>query len=103
MLGRLSDIHREVLDPASTTTPAWAFAGAAVYQMNQCGACHPLKGTGNKIGPAIDGLAFRRDKPWVLEHFQDPQKLSPGTSMPPYRLKPEDLENLTHYIMMVPR
>ncbi len=105
-LGRLSakltDVHKEVIDPSSST-PAWALSGAAVYQMNQCGACHPLKGAGNKIGPAIDGLAFRRDKPWVVEHFAEPQKLSPGTSMPPYKLKPEDLENLTHYIMMIPR
>jgi ubiquinol-cytochrome c reductase cytochrome b subunit len=103
MLGKLSDAHKEVMDPGAGT-PAWALAGAAVYQMNQCAACHQLKGAGNKIGPAIDGLAFRRDKPWVVEHFQDPQKLSPGTSMPPYKqLKPDDLENLTHYIMMVPR
>ena len=98
--GRLNDIHR---DAGNGTTPAYAFAGAAVYQTRQCSACHQLKGSGNKIGPAIDGLAFRRDKPWVLEHFGNPQKLSPGTTMPPYKLKPEDLENLTHYIMMVPR
>ncbi len=97
---RLSDVHKDVL---TGSTPAHAFAGAAVYQVNQCSACHQLKGIGNKIGPVIDGLAFRRDKPWVLEHFNNPQKLSPGTTMPPYKLKPEDLENLTHYIMMVPR
>ncbi len=102
-LGRLStklnDNHKEALGE----TPAWAFAGAAVYQMNQCAACHQIKGAGNKIGPALDGLAFHRDKPWVIDHFVDPQKLSPGTSMPPYKLKPEDMESLTHYIMMVPR
>ena len=98
--GRLGDVHKDALDGA---TPTWAYAGAAVYQSNQCGTCHQLKGRGNKIGPTIDGLAFRHGKPWVLEHFGDPQKLSPGTTMPPYKLKPEDLEDLTHYVMMIPR
>ena len=96
----MGDVHSDVLDEP---TPEWAYAGAAVYQNNQCGSCHRLKGAGNKIGPAIDGLAFRRDKPWVVQHFGDPQKLSPGTTMPPYKLNPADLENLTHYVMMVPR
>ena len=100
MGNRLGDVHKDALDGS---TPAWAFAGASVYQSNQCGACHQLKGAGNKIGPGIDGLAFRHDKPWVVEHFGNPQKLSPGTSMPPYKFKPEDLESLTHYIMMIPR
>jgi ubiquinol-cytochrome c reductase cytochrome b subunit len=98
--GKPGDIQKDVLE---ADTPAWAYAGAAVYQSNQCGSCHRLKGSGNKIGPAIDGLAFRRDKPWVVEHFLNPQKLSPGTTMPPYKFKPEDLENVSHYIMMIPR
>jgi ubiquinol-cytochrome c reductase cytochrome b subunit len=98
---RLNDQHRAALEDGST--PSWALAGAAVYQMNQCGACHPLKGAGNAVGPAIDGLAFRRDKPWVVEHFANPQKMSPGTSMPPYKFNPEQMENITHYVMMIPR
>jgi ubiquinol-cytochrome c reductase cytochrome b subunit len=96
---KVNDTHKDVL----SDTPAWAFAGSTIYQLNQCAACHQIKGVGNKIGPALDGLAFRRDKPWVVEHFLEPQKLSKGTSMPPYRLKPEDMENLTHYLMMIPR
>ncbi|BDC48839.1 hypothetical protein F183_A11550 [Bryobacterales bacterium F-183] len=99
--GRLNDTHRAAMEQGAT--PAWALAGAGVYQMNQCGACHLLKGVGNKIGPAIDGLAFRRDKPWVVEHFANPQKLSPGTSMPPYKFNPEQMENITRYVMMIPR
>jgi hypothetical protein len=38
----------------------------------------------------------------VEAHFADPQKLSPGSIMPPYRLPKQDLENLTSYLFALP-
>ena len=56
---------------------------------------------GGTVGAAIAyGLAKRRDRTWVEGHFAEPQKFSPGSTMPPYRLAPKDLERLTSYLMM---
>jgi cbb3-type cytochrome oxidase cytochrome c subunit len=38
----------------------------------------------------------------VEEHFADPQKLSPNSIMPAYKLSPKDLDNLTTYLFALP-
>jgi len=81
--------------------PQAAVEGAMVYQQNRCGACHVVNGVGVKMGPSLNDLSKRRDRKWVEGHFADPQKFSPGTVMPPYRLDPKDMERLTSYIMQL--
>jgi mono/diheme cytochrome c family protein len=73
-----------------------------VYQANHCSACHAVNGVGMKLGPPLNGLAQRRSRSWVEEHFAKPQELSPGSIMPPYKLTPRDLENLTTYLLALP-
>jgi ubiquinol-cytochrome c reductase cytochrome b subunit len=78
--------------------PPFVLRGAAVYRANHCSACHTVNGVGGKIGPILNGLSKRQARSWVEDHFVDPQKLSPGTSMPPYPLSPQDRDNLTAYL-----
>lgn len=86
------------------TAPDSAIQGAIVYQANQCDMCHTLNGEGAKIGPAINGLRARHDRAWVLGHFMDPDKYSPGTGMPPFDfLSMDDLNSLTNYVMSIPK
>lgn len=80
--------------------PMDAVEGAMVYHGLRCAACHQLNGSGVKLGPSLNGLSKRRDRAWVEGHFADPQKFSPGSTMPPYRLPAKDLERLTSYIML---
>ncbi len=87
---------------ALTSAPAFAVDGALVYQQNHCNVCHQVNGVGQRMGPALNGLGARRTKAWVEEHFMDPQKMSPGTAMPPYKLNPKDLEALTKYLLALP-
>lgn len=82
--------------------PDFAVDGARVYQANRCGACHIVNGAGMKVGPELNGLAKRETRSWVLDHFANPQKLSPGSVMPPYKLPKADLENLTSYLFSLP-
>jgi ubiquinol-cytochrome c reductase cytochrome b subunit len=82
--------------------PDFAAKGALVYQTNHCNACHLVNGVGMRIGPPLNGLVARRDRAWVEQHFVDPQKISPGSIMPPYRLSPADLRNLTSYLLALP-
>ena len=70
-----------------------------VYQQNKCGICHQVNGVGQKLGPPLNGLAQRRKREWVERHFAEPQKMSPGSTMPPYRFAPQDLQNVTDYLM----
>lgn len=94
------------LNPTSAeqlvNSPEPIVEGAMVYQQNQCNICHQVNGNGSKLGPALNGLSRRRKREWVLPHFAEPQKYSPGSTMPPYRLPQRDLENLTTYLMALP-
>ncbi len=87
---------------ALDNTPAFAADGAQVYQANHCAGCHKINGVGMTIGPPLNGLAKRQTRSWVVEHFADPEKLSPGSIMPPYRFSQKDMDNLTAYLFSLP-
>jgi ubiquinol-cytochrome c reductase cytochrome b subunit len=95
---KLNSRNASALDNA----PEFATLGALVYQENRCGTCHQVNGVGVKFGPVLNGLAKRRAASWVEAHFADPPKLVPGSMMPPYKLSPKDLNNLTTYLMSLP-
>ena len=85
------------------STPNFAVDGAIVYQKQQCGACHLVNGAGQKVGPTLNGVALRRSKAWIQQHFLNPEKMSPGTPMPPYKFKPKDMEAITSYLLALPK
>jgi cbb3-type cytochrome oxidase cytochrome c subunit len=82
--------------------PDFAAQGAAVYQTAHCDMCHKVNGVGMLAGPPLNGLSKRRSRSWVEGHFADPQKLAPGSVMPPYKLPSHDMENLTSYLFSLP-
>jgi ubiquinol-cytochrome c reductase cytochrome b subunit len=98
LLIKLTPANVNVLD----TAPTSAVEGAMIYQKNQCGACHELNGAGRKLGPSLNGLAQRRTRDWIEEHFVNPQKLSPGTSMPPYKFSSKEMDRITSYLLVMP-
>ena len=73
-----------------------------MYQKSFCFSCHTVNGVGGKVGPALNGLSGRRTEAWTAEHFANPQKMSPGTSMPAYKLSPADLQNIVSYLFTLP-
>jgi ubiquinol-cytochrome c reductase cytochrome b subunit len=95
------------LNPANAAaikeTPQFAVDGAMLYQKNQCGACHQVRGVGMKLAPPLDGVGERRNKEWLIAHFYDPAKLSPGTTMPPYKFSAKDMEAMTSYLLAIPK
>ena len=97
-LVKLTPDNAEVVD----TAPDFAVQGAMLYQKNSCGACHTTNGVGGKVGPALNGLSQRRNEAWVIEHFADPQKMSPKTPMPPYKLGQPDMQNEVSYLFTLP-
>jgi len=83
-------------------TPRSVAEGAVVYQNNRCAMCHLANGTGKKLGPPLNGVGQKRTRQWIIEHFINPQKLSPGSTMPPYPLPEKEMAALTDYLMQLP-
>jgi mono/diheme cytochrome c family protein len=85
------------------TAPEFATSGAILYEDKHCGACHQLNGAGGKgPGPVLNGIAKRKTEGWVAEHFQNPQKMSPRTPMPPYPFSATDMQNEVSYLFTLP-
>ena len=84
------------------TMPGEFIVGAQTYIEGACGTCHKINGSGGGIGPALNGLAGRRNEQWVRAHFAAPQRLSPGSIMPPYHLAPVAERALLKYLFALP-
>jgi ubiquinol-cytochrome c reductase cytochrome b subunit len=95
---KLTPANGDVVDSA----PDFAVAGALIFQKNSCGACHAVNGAGGKIGPVLNGLAERRSEAWVIQHFQNPQMMSPKTPMPAYKFNSTDMQNEVSYLLTLP-
>jgi len=87
---------------ALQSAPDFAVEGALIYQSSQCGSCHAVNGVGVKLGPPLNGLKQRRTQQWVEDHFRNPQALSPGSIMPPYRFTPSEMEKIVAYLFVLP-
>ncbi len=73
-----------------------------------CKNCHMLKGQGSAVGPALDGIATRKDAEYILESLVNPNaKLAEGytatpiSPMPPMNLilKPQEFADVKAFIM----
>ncbi len=73
-----------------------------LYQAQNCFVCHQVNGVGMKTGPGLNGVAMRRTRDWLEQHFADPQKLSPGTTMPPYKFSSKDMDRMLTYLFSIP-
>lgn len=87
--------------------------GRALFDSKGCVACHKLNGRGGSLGPGLDGvgLKVRAQLPmasvegdhtlpqWLLEHFENPQRVVANSLMRPPQLSPEENEALTIYML----
>ncbi len=73
-----------------------------------CKNCHILKGQGSAVGPALDGIATRKDATYILESLVNPNaKLAEGytatpiSPMPPMNLilKPQEFADVKAFIL----
>jgi cytochrome c oxidase subunit II len=96
-------------DTALTPTDSLTQRGQEVFLSSSCVMCHAISGTpaGSRIGPDLTHLASRRTiaagtlpntrgnlAGWIV----DPQRIKPGTRMPPNQLDPADLHALLAYL-----
>jgi mono/diheme cytochrome c family protein len=84
-----------------------------------CLGCHSYRGRGGSLGPDISyvgdksvhdydfshvhSTGKRSVAVWLLEHFQHPAAVSPGTLMPDYQLTVQQAMDLTNYMLNLHR
>jgi len=73
--------------------------GRQLYAKLGCVSCHSINGVGGMVAPPLDHIAARRDRAWLIGHFKDPLKYSPGSVMPGFNyLSKDELDRLTDYM-----
>ena len=106
---RLVELIPEIEDDAANLVGD-AKRGDALFWTHPvaaCKNCHILKGQGSAVGPALDGIASRKDAAYLLESLVNPNaKLAEGytatpiSPMPPMNLilKPQELADVLAFI-----
>lgn len=102
-LVKLVTKHDETIVAAWATPPKKEVAGAMLYQSRNCGFCHQINGVGGKNGPSLNGLGSRKTRAWVEGHFGDPKKFTPNSQMPPYKFNSEELDQITSFVIGIPK
>jgi ubiquinol-cytochrome c reductase cytochrome b subunit len=89
-----------VVAPSGGAAPKPVTEGRKLYISLGCASCHSINGVGGKVAPPLDKVGATRDRAWLIEHFRDPQKMSPGSIMPKYdQLSQQQLDELTDYML----
>lgn len=87
--------------------------GRSLFKEMHCAGCHMIEKVGGDVGPdlsafadkdpsnfSFDNLQGRHSKQlWVIEHFKDPKRVSPGTPMRPCALNDDQIECLATYVL----
>lgn len=73
--------------------------GRRLFQQKSCIACHAVGSQGGKIGPALDDVGLRRSPEWMIQHFRDPQTVSPATVMPRFGFTETEARALTDFLL----
>jgi ubiquinol-cytochrome c reductase cytochrome b subunit len=90
-------------EQALEAAPDFVTQGAMVYQSNHCNACHQINKVGSTLAPGLDGVGLRHDRTWLEKHFADPDSVTKGSIMPPYKFTPPDLDAICKYLLQLPK
>jgi ubiquinol-cytochrome c reductase cytochrome b subunit len=78
--------------------------GQALYARFGCAGCHRVHGEGGAIGPDLSYEGDTRpDRAWHIQHFRDPQSVSPGSIMPKFPLTEQEVNDMTSYMLTLKR
>ena len=73
--------------------------GRHLFETKGCIGCHSVAGQGGKVGPVLDDVGLRRTPEWMIQHFLNPQVVSPGTVMPRFGFTDAEARALTDFLL----
>jgi mono/diheme cytochrome c family protein len=73
--------------------------GLHLFQTRGCIGCHSVNGNGGKVGPPLDDVGLRRAPEWMMQHFRDPQSVTPGSVMPKFGFTETEARALTDFLI----
>jgi len=73
--------------------------GQHLFQQKGCIGCHTVAGRGGKVGPVLDDVGLRRSPEWIMQHFRDPQSVTPGSVMPKFGFTETEARALTEFLL----
>lgn len=91
-------LESPLLNPVVHKDPQ-VMAGRKLYADLKCSYCHSINGRGGVAGPDLTTVGSRRERDWFVQHFQSPQRVTPGSVMPRLNLLPEEVDELVAYMM----
>ena len=91
-------MEEEVVEEWQQLSPE-ELAGIGYFRLEQCASCHNLANKAPKVGPNLAATSIRRSPAWMIDHFKNPSRLVPGTSMPPIDLNDEQLAALASFLI----
>ncbi len=102
--------YEQIEDTGGGVTKGDTARGKKIFDTHPvaaCIRCHKVGDQGGPIGPAMDGIATRKQRDYILQSLVDPQAtIAEGyqaqvSPMPPMGvlLKPQELEDVMEYLM----
>ncbi|MGP8199875.1 MAG: c-type cytochrome [Limisphaerales bacterium] len=73
--------------------------GQHLFQSRGCFGCHSVNGKGGTVGPPLDDVGLRRAPEWMMQHFRDPQSVTPGSVMPRFGFTETEARALTDFLI----
>lgn len=87
--------------------------GQKLFKEMHCSGCHKVDSAGGSIAPALSAFADKdvaafdfshidgdhSKQEWVLEHYRNPEKVSPGSPMRIFAMNDYQIEALSTYVL----
>jgi cytochrome c2 len=74
-------------------------AGRALFGELRCVSCHAVEGRGGTMGPELTRVGDKVRREWLFSFLKDPHREQPDTAMLQYRLKDEEVRDLTAFLL----
>ena len=84
---------------APGAAPAEIAPGSPEKFRTLCVSCHSVGGQGGVIGPALDGVASRRDEAYLNAWLSDPMAVKPDSKMPKMPMSDTEKAELVTYLL----
>ncbi len=63
-----------------------------------CLTCHMIGGNGGEVGPALDGIASRRDATYLKNWLKDPSQIKADAKMPKLELTDQEIDEMVSFL-----